>query len=110
MLRSTQVSIPTLVRVKDGALDRVGIYLHRNGCRNVAVVVSKGLQSPLPDRARRSLQDQAVNPIAWIEVLDNDLESAARLFSELPKNVTAIVGIGGGIRRVNPCVLEPPRF
>jgi glycerol-1-phosphate dehydrogenase [NAD(P)+] len=96
MLRGTQIAIPTLVRVKDGALDRLGIYLGRGGHREVAVLVSKGLQLPLPDRVARSLKDQSIKPAAWVEVLDNDVESAARMFADLPTKVSAVVGVGGG--------------
>jgi glycerol-1-phosphate dehydrogenase [NAD(P)+] len=42
------------------------------------------------------LKSQSIEPSAWIEVAGNDLESAARLFAELPKGVTAVVGVGGG--------------
>jgi glycerol-1-phosphate dehydrogenase [NAD(P)+] len=96
MLRPTQIAIPTLVRVKDGALDRLGIYLCRGGHHKVAVLVSKGLVSPLPDRLARSLKDQSVESATWIEVADNDLESSARMFADLPKGVSAVVGVGGG--------------
>lgn len=96
MIRPTQISIPTLVRVKDGALDRLGIYLSRGGHRKVAVLLSKGLISPLPERVAKSLKEQSVEAVAWVEVAENDLESAARLFADLPKGVSAIVGIGGG--------------
>lgn len=96
MLRPTQIAIPTLVRVKDGALDRLGLYLTRGGHRRVAVLVSKGLVQPLPDRTARSLKEQSVDPAAWVEVADNDLESAARLFADLPRRATAVVGVGGG--------------
>ena len=96
MLRPTQISIPTLVRVKDGALDRLGIYLGRGGHRKVGVLLSKGLVSPLPDRLAASLKSQSIEPAAWIEVAENDIESAARLFADLPKGVTAVVGVGGG--------------
>jgi glycerol-1-phosphate dehydrogenase [NAD(P)+] len=96
MLRPTQIAIPTLVRVKDGALDRLGIYLTRGGHHKVAVLLSKGLVAPLPDRVAASLKGQSVEPVAWIEIADNDLESAVRLFADLPKGVTAIVGVGGG--------------
>lgn len=96
MLRPTQISIPTLVRVKDGALDRIGIYLIRDGRRRVAVLVSQGLQASLPERVANSLKSQDVDTAAWIEVADNDLESSARLFADLPGNIAAIVGVGGG--------------
>lgn len=96
MIRPTQISIPTLVRAKDGALDRLGLYLARGNHRKVAVLVSKGLAAPLPDRLAESLKTQSVAPAAWVEVADNDLESAARLFADLPKGVSAVVGVGGG--------------
>ena len=96
MLRPTQIAIPTLVRVKDGALDRLAVYLSRGGHRKVAILLSKGLVAPLPERVRRSLKEQSVEPIAWVEVADNDLESTARLFADLPKGVSALVGVGGG--------------
>jgi glycerol-1-phosphate dehydrogenase [NAD(P)+] len=96
MLRPTQIAIPTLVRAKDGALDRLGIYLGRGGHRKVAVLVSKGLVQPILERVTCGLKNQSVEPIAWVEVADNDLESAARLFADLPKGATAIVGVGGG--------------
>jgi glycerol-1-phosphate dehydrogenase [NAD(P)+] len=96
MVRPTQIAIPTLVRVKDGALDRIGTYLGRGGHRAVAILVSKGLPPPLPDRLAHSLKDQSIEPIAWIEVSDNDLASAAQLFADLPAKVSAVVGFGGG--------------
>jgi glycerol-1-phosphate dehydrogenase [NAD(P)+] len=96
MLRPTQISIPTLVRVKDGALNRLGVYLGRGGHRKVAVLVSKGLVPPLPDRLARSLKEQSVEPAAWVEVSDNDLESTARVFADLPRGASAVAGVGGG--------------
>jgi len=96
VIRPTLIAIPTLVRVKPGALDRIGVYLRRGGHHRVAVLVSQGLVAPLPERLRTSLAGQSIEPAAWVEVANNDLESAARLFAEIPKGVTAVVGIGGG--------------
>jgi glycerol-1-phosphate dehydrogenase [NAD(P)+] len=96
MLRATQIAIPTLVRVKDGALDRIGSYLARQGHSAVAVLISKDLTPTIADRLRRSLKDKSVNPTGWIEVSNNDFETAARLFADLPKGVSALVGVGGG--------------
>jgi glycerol-1-phosphate dehydrogenase [NAD(P)+] len=93
--RPTQIGIPTLVRVKPGALDRLGVYLARGRHRAVAVLLSKGLVAPLPARLAAALSDQGIEPTAWVEVAENDLESAARLFADLP-NASAVVGVGGG--------------
>lgn len=96
MNRPTQISIPTLVRVKEGALDRVGLYLNRDQQRNVAVLVSKSLQSQVLDRVTASLKDHKINIAAWIEVADNQIEMAAQLLAEFPGNLNAVVGVGGG--------------
>jgi glycerol-1-phosphate dehydrogenase [NAD(P)+] len=91
----TQIGIPTLVRVKPGVLDRLGVYLGRGKHRAVAVLLSRGLVAPLPDRLAAALKGQEIEPAAWVEVAENDVESAARLFAALPK-VSAVVGVGGG--------------
>ena len=96
MIRPTQIAIPTLVRAKDGALDRLGTYLARGGHRKVAVLFSKGLTAPLPDRLAAALKERSIVPVARVEVADNDLESTARLFADLPKGASAVVGVGGG--------------
>lgn len=96
MYRPTQISIPTLVRVKPGALDRVGIYLARDNHRRVAVLVSQGLVPALQQRLKQSLSQQGIEAAVWLEVDSHDLEFAAARFIELQKSVTAIVGLGGG--------------
>lgn len=95
MLRPMQISIPTMVRVKEGALDRLGIYLDRDDRRQVAVLLSQGLPTSIADRVAAALRDRRIETVAWIEVDGNDVESAARLFAELP-TVSAVVGVGGG--------------
>lgn len=96
MLQTTQIHIPTLVRVKAGALDRLGLYLQRHGHLNVAVLISHGLVQPLPDQVSESLRSRSIAFETPIEVKENDLESAARLFADLPRSTSAIVAVGGG--------------
>lgn len=96
MLQPTQISIPTLVRVKPGALDRLGIYLRRDQRSSVAILVSHGLVPLIPQRVSDSLESEGIKKVAWIEVAENELEGAARLFAKLPAGVSAIVGVGGG--------------
>jgi glycerol-1-phosphate dehydrogenase [NAD(P)+] len=96
MPRPTQIAIPTLVRVKDGAFDRAGVYLGRLGHQQVAVLQSERLTAPLPERLANSLKAQSVEPLAWLEVAENELEAAVKIFADLPKQVTAIIGVGGG--------------
>ena len=96
MLRPTQIAISTLVRVKDGALDRLGTYLARGDHGKVAVLVSEGLHAPIQERVARALKDHAIETVAWLEVSDTDIGSAARWFADLPGRANAVVGVGGG--------------
>lgn len=96
MRYGNQVEVPTLVRVKEKALDRVGIYLQRAKFDRVVVLQSDGLVSPLPERVKSSLCEYKIHIEAWKEVLSNDLDLAIETFSNLPSNVNALVGVGGG--------------
>jgi glycerol-1-phosphate dehydrogenase [NAD(P)+] len=82
--------------VKDGALDRLGVYLGRSQHQKTAVLVSQGLVPALVDRAKRSLASHSIDAVCWIEVSSNGFEDTVRLFADLPQGVAAVVGIGGG--------------
>ncbi len=92
----TQIGLPTLVRVKDGALDRLGLYLQRAELHRVVVIQSEGLISTLSTRARDSLDRYTIEAAGWLDATEISLTSAVDLFSQLPSQVTAIVGLGGG--------------
>lgn len=92
----TQIGLPTLVRVKDGALDRLGLYLQRAGHQRVVVIQSEGLVGSLSARARESLQQHKIAAVDWLEAAEISLPSAVDHFSRLPGQVSAVVGLGGG--------------
>lgn len=92
----TQIGLPTVVRVKDGALDRLGLYLQRAEHHRVVVIQSQGLVSSISTRARHGLQQCSIESADWLEATEITLESVVKLFSQLPNKVTAIVGLGGG--------------
>lgn len=92
----TQIALPTVVRVKDGALDRLGLYLQRAGHQRVAVIQSEGLIESLSQRARSSFKQYSIQAAEWLDAAEISLELAVQHFSQLPGNVSAIVGLGGG--------------
>jgi glycerol-1-phosphate dehydrogenase [NAD(P)+] len=91
-----RVAIPSLVRIKTGALGRMGVYLSRQGHRSVAVFQSAGLVDEIPSRMRFGLLSASIEPIVWVDVTGNEFERASEYFTDLPRSVTAIVGLGGG--------------
>ncbi|HTN75258.1 MAG TPA: iron-containing alcohol dehydrogenase family protein [Pirellulaceae bacterium] len=96
MIGSTRVAIPTLVRVKTGALSRVGGYLARFHHKRVAVLQSAGLLPELSNSLRASMDAAGIESAIWNEVAENSFEQAVAMFTRLPRSVNAIVGLGGG--------------
>ncbi|APW62690.1 iron-containing alcohol dehydrogenase family protein [Paludisphaera borealis] len=96
MIIKTQVVIPSLVRVKPGAIDRLGLYLKREGHTKAMVVVSQGMIPEYLDRVRRGMGEQGVSCIDWIEIGEASFETATKLFTNVRKETSAMIGLGGG--------------
>lgn len=96
MLNARQTAIPTLVRVKPDALDRLGIYAQRHEFRRVIVLISQDLPDALLDRLRHALNSSGTEILTCEAVEDASFENATKLFHDLPTQADAIVGLGGG--------------
>lgn len=90
------ISVPGLVRIKPGAMARLGIYLRRAGLGRVVVLASQGLPQAVLASARAGLAGEGIEVVSSSEAADNRFEDAAAAFAALPKKVAAVVGIGGG--------------
>ncbi len=90
------ISVPGLVRIKPGAMGRLGVYLRRAGLKRVLVLASMGLPPAVTEAARAGFAAEGIEAAAWSEVTDNRFEDAAAAFAALPKKIAAVVGIGGG--------------
>jgi glycerol-1-phosphate dehydrogenase [NAD(P)+] len=91
-----QVDIPALVRIKPGALERVGNYLRRQSFTRAALFQSEQLVSPLPETLLAGLQREEIALTVAREVNDARFESSQALFKELPRNTQCVLGLGGG--------------
>lgn len=94
-MNNSQIRVPSLVRIKPGALPRLGIYLSRSGFTDV-LVVSGQLPETVTQMARQGLDNNGIHTGPWVEVDDNSFENVVELFALLPKKTMAIVGLGGG--------------
>ena len=92
----TQVTIPSLVRVKCGAIDRLGLYLKRSEHTPVLLLVSQGLVPDYLGRVHQSLALNEIDCFETFEVADASFENAMDVFTRMPKKVKAVVGLGGG--------------
>jgi glycerol-1-phosphate dehydrogenase [NAD(P)+] len=93
---SRQIRIPTLVRIKPGALERIGIYAARHGLTHVAVVASEGLPAAITEPFQRSLADADVTVLQNLAAGGASIEEAQALFAALPQRASAVIGLGGG--------------
>ncbi len=95
-MKNTSVEIPTLVRLKIGAIDRLGIYCQRAELQRVVLMFSAGLPAGILGRAHAALAANGVDIIQRCEVASATYEHAQELFSSLPTNTHALIGLGGG--------------
>jgi glycerol-1-phosphate dehydrogenase [NAD(P)+] len=95
-LRKQFVQVPDLVRMKEGALARMGLYLKRASLQRIFIARSEGLVPAFLDTLQQSAADHGVEIVAACEVTEASVEVAVRLLGELPSATQAIVGLGGG--------------
>jgi glycerol-1-phosphate dehydrogenase [NAD(P)+] len=95
MLRG-MIQIPEIVRMKPGALRRLGVYLARSGHDRVFVALSEGLKSELLDPALAGFEENGVSVAKRVEVTRGSMEEAVALLADVPADVRAAVGLGGG--------------
>jgi glycerol-1-phosphate dehydrogenase [NAD(P)+] len=84
------ILVPRLVRLKAGALDRLAVYLERNGWSRVLLLRSDGL----PPAVQQRLKLAAVSCSVVVE--DASLEWLAALEKSLEPSFDAVVAVGGG--------------
>jgi len=96
MLAPKQTTIPTLVRVKPGALDRLGIYAERHEFWRIALFFSEDLDERLIGRLTASLRARKIEVLQQTPVGSLGFEKVTDLFRECPRNADAIIGFGGG--------------
>ena len=85
-----------MVRVKPGALNRVGAYAARYAFRRVAVYFSDGFSLELRGRLREMLCSTGTS-IAHEKAVDSiEVKTATQFAQEQASNVDAVIGFGGG--------------
>src|SRR5215475_2217135 len=95
-MKNAQMNVPCLVRIKPGALHRLGLYLARSCLSPVALFHSEGLLDSILDVARQSLLDHGIEAALVHEVKQASVEEAFHLLGELPSSCKVLIGLGGG--------------
>jgi glycerol-1-phosphate dehydrogenase [NAD(P)+] len=85
-----------LVRIKNGAVDKLGIYCSRCGFGTVAVVITSAIPDGIRESVRNALATTGVQVAEWFDCAEAGFEQAQSIFVSLPADVSAIIGVGGG--------------
>ena len=91
-----QTTIPSMVRVKPGALERVGLYAGRHDFNSIVLLYSEDLSPALLDRMNTSLASENIQVVQTLAINFASFEKATEIFKELPAHAKAIIGFGGG--------------
>jgi hypothetical protein len=95
MLVPRQTTIPSVVRIKPGALDRLGIYAERENFTRIALFFSQDLDERFVERLTASLDAAKVEILVQTPVDSLAFEKVVDLSHSCPGNADAIIGFGG---------------
>jgi glycerol-1-phosphate dehydrogenase [NAD(P)+] len=96
MLVPRQTTIPSVVRIKPGALDRLGIYAERQKFKQIALFFSQDLDERLIGRLTASIHATGGEIVLQTPIESLAFENVIDLSHNCPGNADAIIGFGGG--------------
>lgn len=91
-----EISVPSLLRIKQDALYKIGKYLRNGGHREIALFFGEGIRDLFYETINISLQSSEIDVIYEEIVGDNRIEQVFESTFSIPKQVKAIVAVGGG--------------
>ncbi len=91
-----EINIPSLLRIKPGALSKIGKYLKGSGWNRVALFWGEGIKDLVGSTVKISFSTAGIDQISESTIDSNDIEKIIQSSLALPANLDAIVAIGGG--------------
>ncbi|MDP4091640.1 MAG: iron-containing alcohol dehydrogenase family protein [Bacillota bacterium] len=91
-----RIAIPSILDVGKGNLSNIGYLIHKNGFKTLAVYFGSGLLGLFGDIVLSSFQKCSLEPLTVNEIDDVDIQDIIHHAFSIPKEVDAVVGIGGG--------------
>lgn len=95
-MRPAQVDIPTFVRIKPNALQRLGIYASRHERRCPVLISSTDLPAKILSTVQESFSSHGIRPALHQEVTQASFDAAESALASLPSGCDALFGLGGG--------------
>lgn len=93
---SHRISIPTIVEVGTGRLERIGASVANAGFSKIVLFFGAGIVELFGEKVMRSFENTGITVIKQFEQEDTEIDCLMNLAFMVPANVQAVVGIGGG--------------
>lgn len=91
-----QINIPSLLKIGDGKLQKIGKYLSDRNYLNVAIFYSSGIEHLFGHIIKESLEKYNINVTLKDTIDDINIENVIRTAFKIPKGTDALLGMGGG--------------
>lgn len=91
-----QILIPSILRIGEGEIDKIGKYLLRAGFKNIACFFSEGIEEIYGERIVKSLELYGLTLAHKDTISEINIENVIHTAFSISKNVDVLIGIGGG--------------
>lgn len=91
-----QINIPYLLKIGEGKLPKLGKYLIDKDFNKIALFMGEGMEALLGEKLFASLNGYNVKVVYKQDVRFINIEEITKVAFNLPSNIDAIVGVGGG--------------
>ena len=95
-INSSHIAIPTILKVKDGALSKIGPYLQESNLQKVVIYFGNGLIDMFGQKVLSSLHNAGIEVLEYCELDTVDIDDIIRIAFALPNSTQAVIGLGGG--------------
>jgi len=90
------IAIPTILKVEEGALEKIGSYLKEADFSKVVILFGNGLIDMFGIRVMKSLSEVGIEVLEYQEMDTVDVQDITKLAFSMPGKTQAVIGLGGG--------------
>ena len=91
-----EMAIPSILKIGNGALGKIGSYLKTEGLDQVVLFFGNGLIDMFGELVMNSLKEADVNVLEYNELDTVDIDDIITLAFAIPNKAKAVISIGGG--------------
>ena len=95
-INSSHIAIPTILKVEDGALSKIGPYLQESNLQKVVIYFGNCLIDMFGQKVLSSLHNAGIEVLEYCELDTVDIDDIIRIAFALPNSTQAVIGLGGG--------------